>query len=138
MRGSGTEGHRALLRAVLSTALRTWPARCPSTAGFVETTGRLMQKPAGGFLFLFIMLFFELGPLLRDLVGDGTVLVFLTWIGKGSEWEGSRRTLPWGIWSMYTMFTVLSVSEALGNLIIDRQLGVQLWITQSNSNSRPC
>lgn len=37
---------------------------------------------------------------------------------------------------MHTMFTVLSVSEALGNLIVDRQLGLQLWITQSNF--RPC
>lgn len=61
VRGSGTDWHRALLTAVLSTAFRPSPAGCPSTSGSVETTGRLMQKPTGSFLFLLIEVLLVLG-----------------------------------------------------------------------------
>lgn len=60
--------------------------------------------------------FLELGPLLRDLVGGGTVFMSFTWTGKRSRWKGNGQTPPWGIWRVHIMFTVLRVSEALGTL----------------------
>lgn len=89
----GTQG-QVLLRAVLCMAWRASAVRFPSVAGFVDPTGQLCRNPLPrNFLFLLVVVFLELGPLLRDFGGrwNSFLVVYLGWLTAQEE---RQRTDP--------------------------------------------